>query len=235
MNCFQYYFRCRASQSTHTCPTTTEITQPDTLSPPNSTDSENSSTSFTARVFLLFTCQHSNICNRFSYAAFLVPAKKPNRLLSLTFDFHSPKLRISFKSIIPTTFWSQRHTYDPDQFRLTRSLLHQKSNKSLPKPIVSAQKTTAKLAVPFLLAPRWAAASFLFRCLRPFPSPRLFLYRLQTYSSIMSLYSCTSYTLVDNSLRSSRMFLSMSVQCLVFSNSRIIVGNKESASRWSCP
>ena len=144
MNYFQYYFRCRASQSTHTCPTTTEITQPESLSPPNSTDSENSSTSFTARVFLLFgPHKHVNIRCAFaidSRRLRSVCVQKLNRLLSLTFDFHSPKLRISFKSIFPTTFWSPRHTYDPNQFRLTRSLLHQKSNKSLPKTLVSAQK-----------------------------------------------------------------------------------------------
>ena len=142
MNCFQYYFRCRASQSTHACPTMTEITQPKTLSPPNSTDSENSSPSFTARVFLLFgPHEHESIFVR----CFPCSCKKTNRLPNVTFDFHSPKLRISFNSIIPTTFWSQRHTYDPNQFRLTRSLLHQKSNKSLPKPLVSAQKILSNL------------------------------------------------------------------------------------------
>ena len=149
-----------------------------------------------------------------SILASCVPCSFPklNRLDSLTFDFHTPKLRISFNSIIPTNFWSQRHTCDPNKFRLTRSPLNQKSNKFFPKPLVSAQK--------ILPSSQFRSSQHHFGAL-PLSIPETIsfttslLYRLQKYSSIMSLYSCTSCTLLVNLLRSSRLFLSMSVQSLV--------------------
>ena len=81
--------------------------------------------------------------------------KKTNRLHSLTFDFPSPKLRISVNSIIPTP--SGRYLIK----KIKRIPSENACFRKKPSPTRSS-------------VPRWGAASFLFRNLRPFPSRRLF-------------------------------------------------------------
>ena len=122
--------------------------------------------------------------------------QKPNRLHSLTFDFPSPKLRISVNSIIPAT-----------RYLITRSL----KNKRIPFENAWFRKKPSPTRSS---VPRWGAASFLFRNLRPFPSRRLFCIVCR---HIPPSWPC---------IHAPHHALSWTNHCvLVVSNSRIIVGN----------
>ena len=90
---FHHYLHCRTSQSTHTCPTTTEITQPETPPHPLQTPPIQKTTQPLSQHASSFFLGHMNMS---TFALRLqsvfvgcVPCsfQKLNRLLSLTFDF----------------------------------------------------------------------------------------------------------------------------------------------------
>ena len=226
-NCFHHYFHCRTSQSTHTCPTTTEITQP--RKRPLPTPPTQKTVQPLSQHASSCSLGHMNM-NRFFVRCFPCSCKKTNRLLNLTFDFHTPKLRISSKSIFPTTIRmiptnSDSHVrysikIQTSPFR-NRLFPHQKSCQT--RSSVPLSTTLGRCQFPLSMP---ETTSFSTPLLESFAD--IFLHHVLVFVRIMHFIGQFASFF-------QRMFLSISVQCLVFSNSRIIVGSKESASHWSCP